>query len=483
MIMPVLVFYLWILSLIKLLCFILAFSAISLSVAAEEDGRSLPPSKEQIQFSFAPIVEKVAPGVVNIYTQTKVRDRRMAPLFDDPFFRRFFNDFGFQFNKPRTRQHNSLGSGVIVQQDGLIVTNNHVIEGADTIKVVLTDRREFSASIAAVDEKSDIAFLKINVGDETLPFLKLKDSDNLKVGDLVLAIGNPFGVGQTVTTGIVSGLARTIGGKAQYSSFIQTDAAINPGNSGGALVSIDGYLVGVNTAIFSKTGGSLGIGFAVPSNLIRALMKSLGAGTFLRPWLGLVSQMVTTDIAESLKLERPIGVLVNLVHKKSEGFRAGIRTGDLILRVNEHEIINPGDLEYRIATMGVGQNVNIYLVRDGQFKKLALTLALPPEQPLRDLTRLTGEQPLAGALIGNLSPALAIEINQNPFNEGVVIVDVARNSHGKKLGFRENDIILSINGKKMSLVEEVVEALNATPKNWKIAFNRRNRTHNLVVRN
>ena len=258
------------------------------AVGPASAGKALPTSRGEVELSFAPLVKTAAPAVVNIYTRKVVRTRRLAPLFDDPFFRRFFGDkFGFGNGRPRQRIQNSLGSGVIVAGEGIVVTNRHVIEGADQITVVLADRREFDATIVGSDDRTDLAVLRIDAGVDSLPSLDLRDSDTLEVGDLVLAIGNPFGVGQTVTSGIVSALARTQVGISDLNFFIQTDAAINPGNSGGALVTMDGKLAGINSAIFSKSGGSHGIGFAIPANMVRSVVAGLAEGRRLvRPWLG-----------------------------------------------------------------------------------------------------------------------------------------------------------------------------------------------------
>ncbi len=294
------------------------------SVPAHGATRQAPRSAEQVQLSFAPLVKRAAPAVVNIYARKVVRARAASPLFDDPFFRRFFGDDPF-FGRPANRVQNSLGSGVIVGGDGLIVTNRHVIAGADEITVVLADRREFDAAILRTDERTDLSVLHIDTEGEVLPSLTLGDSDGLEVGDLVLAIGNPFGVGQTVTSGIVSALARTTVGVSDYRFFIQTDAAINPGNSGGALIDLDGRLVGINTAIFSRSGGSHGIGFAIPSNMVAAVVGGgLRGGRLVRPWLGAWGQSVTADLADSLGLARPIGVLIDNVHEGGPACRPAI---------------------------------------------------------------------------------------------------------------------------------------------------------------
>src|SRR5215469_720541 len=287
-----------------LLCLIL------LPVAALAQTRAVAETRAELQLSFAPVVKKTAPAVVNVFSRRTVRTQ-VSPLFDDPFFRRFFAD-NAPFQVPSERVQRSLGSGVLVAADGTIVTNHHVIKDADEVTVVLADRREFEAKILRSDEHVDLAVLKIETHGERLPFLELRDSDELEVGDLVLAIGDPFGVGQTVTSGIVSALARTGVGVSDYRFFIQTDAAINPGNSGGALVSLDGRLVGINTAIYSRSGGSIGIGFAIPSLMVKAVLAGAGTtGRIVRPWLGASGQPVTSDLVPGLGLKRPMGVLLN----------------------------------------------------------------------------------------------------------------------------------------------------------------------------
>ena len=256
----------------------LVFTCVALSGMPALAETSVPKSVGQMQLSFAPMVKTTAPAVVNVYSKTLATQDSQQGLFNDPFFRQFFGERG-NFRRPRQRAENSLGSGVIVDAAGLIVTNNHVIRGGTDIRVVLADKREFAAKLLLADERSDLAILKIDVGEEELAALPFGDSDNLEVGDLVLAIGNPFGVGQTVTSGIVSALARTQVGISDYQFFIQTDAAINPGNSGGALVNMAGELVGINTAIFSRSGGSIGIGFSIPSNMVKTVVQSAESGT------------------------------------------------------------------------------------------------------------------------------------------------------------------------------------------------------------
>ncbi|MDH5187763.1 MAG: Do family serine endopeptidase, partial [Rhodospirillaceae bacterium] len=391
-----------------------------------------PSNRDQVQFSYAPLVRGAAPAVVNIYTTKTVNVRRFAPLFNDPFFQQFF---GGQLNRSQPGQQkkvqNSLGSGVIVSNDGTIVTNHHVIEGAEEIKVVLSDRREFEAKIVGSDDRTDIAVLKIDGGDRVFPFIELNNSDNLEVGDLVLAIGNPFGVGQTVTSGIVSALARTQVGVSDLGSFIQTDAAINPGNSGGALLGMDGKLVGINTAIFSKSGGSMGIGFAIPSNMVSTVVKAIKTGgRAVRPWFGASGQGVSADIAQSVGLPNPQGVMITNVFPASPAERAGIKRGDIIMTISGHKIQTPQDLRFRIATLSPGGAVEIGIWRKQREISLNLKLEIPPENPPRNETLLEGRNPMAGAVAANLSPALVDELGL-PMNNiaGVMITKILRNSN------------------------------------------------------
>ena len=300
---------------------LLLVSAVVATPALAQDRR-VPSSGAELRLSYAPIVQRVQPAVVNVYAAKTVQNRN--PLLDDPLFRRFF---GVPGQQPEQMQR-SLGSGVMVDSTGLVVTNNHVIEGADQVKISLADKREFEAEIVLKDSRTDLAVLKIKDGKEKFATLDFANSDELLVGDVVLAIGNPFGVGQTVTHGIVSALARTQVGITDYQFFIQTDAAINPGNSGGALVDMTGKLAGINTAIFSRSGGSQGIGFAIPSNMVRVVVASAKSGgkAVKRPWLGAKLQAVTPEIAETMGLKLPNGALVANVAPNSPAARAGPET-------------------------------------------------------------------------------------------------------------------------------------------------------------
>src|SRR5712672_3793129 len=298
--------------------------------SASAQDRRVPASAAELRLSYAPIVQRVQPAVVNVYAAKTVQSRN--PLLDDPIFRRFF---GVPGQQPEQMQR-SLGSGVMVDPSGLVVTNVHVIEGADEVKVSLSDKREFEAEIVLKDPRSDLAVLRLKDTKEKFPALDFTNSDELMVGDIVLAIGNPFGVGQTVTHGIISALARTEVAITDYQFFIQTDAAINPGNSGGALVDLTGKLVGINTAIFSRSGGSQGIGFAIPANMVRVVVASAKSGgkAVKRPWLGARLQAVTPEIAESMGLMRPTGALIASITNGSAAARAGMRTGDLITGID-----------------------------------------------------------------------------------------------------------------------------------------------------
>ncbi len=375
--------------------------------AAQAKDRIVPDSRQEITLSYAPVVKKVIPSVVNIYASRVVQGRQISPFFNDPFFRRFFGDVGPQ--RERDRVQKSLGSGVIVDGNGLIVTNHHVIDGADEVKVALSDRREFDAKVVLDDEKTDLAVLKIEAG-EALPALQFDDSDDLEVGDLVLAIGNPFGVGQTVTNGIISATSRTQVGVSDYGFFLQTDAAINPGNSGGALVDMHGRLVGINSAIYSRSGGSLGIGFAIPSNMVRLVVQSAKSGNAIeRPWFGASLQAVTADIAESLGLDRPRGCIVGNVYPGSPAARAGLRTGDVVVAVDGREVSDPSAFGYRFATRGIGGTTKITYLRSGAEKTAQVDLvagaggpAARRARPLRQLAlrRRQGRQPVAPARRG-----------------------------------------------------------------------------------
>jgi len=436
-------------------------------VGAQEVPRSLP----QVKLSFAPVVKQAAPAVVNVFSRRIVRQRRQfSPLFNDPFFRRFFDRGG---RGSRQRMKNSLGSGVIVSSDGFIVTNHHVVKQADQIRVVMSDGQVFEAKIVLKDDKTDLAILKV-ASDKPLPFLKFQDSDNLEVGDLVLAIGNPFGVGQTVTSGIVSALARSNVGISDFQFFIQTDAAINPGNSGGALINVDGRLIGINTAIFSRSGGSNGIGFAIPANMVRVVFESAKSGGrgVRRPWLGAKLQKITPEISESLGLKRPRGALVKLVHPKGPAAVAGLKRGDVVIGVDGKQIAHPQELHYRLATKPIGRFVDLKVISSGRERQANLKLQLPPEDPPRNTRILKGRHPFLGAEVANLSPAVTDELKLNVMLQGVVILS-ARSGISRKLRLRRGDIIVSIEGQKITSVKHLLQILRDGPRpEWSFTFKR-----------
>jgi len=433
----------------------------------------VPGSQAQIQLSFAPVVRDVAPAVVNVYSKRVVQERPASPLFNDPFFRQFFGD-RFSFGMPQERVQQSLGSGVIVGSEGIIVTNNHVIADGDTFTVALSDRREYEAELILADERTDLAVLRINYEGPPLPALSFRDSDTLEVGDLVLAIGNPFGVGQTVTSGIVSALARTQVGATDYQFFIQTDAAINPGNSGGALVTMDGKLVGINTAIFSRSGGSVGIGFAIPSNMVAAVVKSAVGGVEIeRPWLGASLQAVTSDLAESLGLDRPGGALIQRTYPGGPADRAGLRTGDVIFEVESREVMDPQAVRYRLATKGLGGKVSVGYRRDGSVGVASVALESAPEDPPRQMVDLSGRHPFSGATVGNLSPAFADELRLDPFLTGVVVLRIQRGSAAHRLRIQPGDIIRAIGVDEVDDVDRLQSLTSGRRPEWEFTIERR----------
>jgi Do/DeqQ family serine protease len=436
-----------------------------------------PETLGQMQLSFAPLVQQTGPAVVNVYARTKVKAR--SAFADDPFFRRFFGDNAF--GMPRERVQNSLGSGVIVDSSGVIITNHHVVRDATAIRVVLPDRREFDAKVLLADQRSDLAVLKINTGKQMLPFVALADSDEIEVGDIVLAIGNPFGVGQTVTSGIISALARTEVGVSDYQFFIQTDAAINPGNSGGALVNMQGNLVGINTAIFSRTGGSIGIGFATPANMVRVVLQSALTGQkVVRPWLGAELQDVSSEIAESLGLSRPQGALVAAIEDDSPLALAGIKRGDLVMALNGRDIGTAKEFIYRVATNSPGAEVRVRYQRDGKDVEVPVVLAAAPETTPRSATKVEGDNPLAGLTVVNISPAVSEEFGITTAKSGVAVIEVAEGP-AQQLGFRKGDVILDINGQEIDSVDTLSTVLSQGADYWSLAINRNGRQLRLRV--
>jgi Do/DeqQ family serine protease len=348
-----------------------------------------------------------------------------------------------------------------------------VIEGASEVKVALADKREFDAEIVLKDERSDLTILRIKDAHERFPVLEFGNSDELQVGDLVLAIGDPFGVGQTVTHGIVSAVARTQVGISDYQFFIQTDAAINPGNSGGALVDLKGRLIGINTAIYSRSGGSQGIGFAIPANMVRVVVSSAkgGSAAVKRPWLGAKLQDVTPEIAESLGLKRPSGALVASLTAGSPAARAGIKTGDLIVSIDGTVVDDPNAFDYRFATKPLGGSAQIGVVRQGRDMVVTVALQSIPESP-RDEVEIRSRSPFLGATVANLSPALADELRLDPQSEGVVVVGVADGSAAQSVGFQKGDIVVSVNNQKIAKSADLDRIVRAGGRQWRITIKR-----------
>ncbi len=444
--------------------------------------REVPQDRTQVQMSFAPVVSEAAPAVVNVYAERLVR-QRTSPFANDPFFREFFGDrFG---GMPRERVSRSLGSGVIVRGDGIVVTNNHVVENAQELRVVLNDRREFEAELLLADPGTDLAVLRVDTGGDRLPTLPYDTSNDLLVGDLVLAIGNPFGVGQTVTSGIVSALGRSDVGVTDYSFFVQTDAAINPGNSGGALVDVDGELIGINTAIFSRSGGSNGIGFAIPVELVKRVVDgAVTEGRVVRPWFGAKGQAVTQDLVSSLGLERPTGLIVNELYPGSPAERAGVRVGDVVTAIDGAEVNDEQAVRFRLATLGVGERGEVSVVRGGRERTLRFTAEAPPADPPRDERLLDGTHPFAGATVANLSPAFNEELGQDLFKTGVAVVSIQSRSPASYYRVRTGDIILGINGEGVETTADLERALRARDgeRFWRILYERNGRRVEQTVR-
>ncbi len=427
--------------------------------------RVVPSTRGAMMMSLAPVAEAAAPAVVNVFA-TRFAGRERNRVYDDPQMRRYGE--GLRGIEPE-RAAQSLGSGVVVRADGIVVTNNHVIQGADSLRIVTADRREFEATLILADPMTDLAVLRIQGAEEPFAVLPFADTRGVKVGDMVLAIGNPFGLSQTVTSGIVSALARTEVGVSDFSFFIQTDAAINRGNSGGALVDMTGALVGVNTAIYSEDGGSNGIGFAIPAEMVRRVVESaLDEGVVVRPWLGVRVQSVNAANARSFGLTRPTGVVVAEVYPGAAAEQAGLRAGDVILTVAGVEVLNENGLRYQYATHAPGQTVALSVRRDGQNVDVATIAAAPPDWEA-DQRVLSGRHPLAGAVVISLSPAAAEGEGLDPFLSGVVVTDTA----DPRPDLRRGDIIRSVNGVSVRTTSELERALRAgRGEGWRVEIER-----------
>ena len=416
--------------------------------------------------SLPDVLEKVTPAVVNIAVTSQAPDET-NPLFNDPYFRRFFD----MPQMPQQRPRMSAGSGVIVDAaKGYVLTNHHVVEGAGEIAVTLKDRRRFTAELVGSDKATDIALLRVDASNLTA--MRLGDPSRLRVGDNVVAIGNPFGLGQTVTSGIVSALSRSGLNVEGYEDFIQTDASINPGNSGGALVDMTGKLVGINTAIFSRSGGSQGIGFAIPANMVRVVVASAerGGKAVKRPWLGARLQAVTPEIADTLGLARPTGALVVKVVPGSPAARGGLKLSDLIVGVDGQTVDDPNAFGYRFATRPIGGSTEVEVRRGGKAVKLAIPLEEAPDTNRNEIV-ITSRSPFQGARVANISPAVADELRLDN-NDGVVITELADGGTAANGGFKKGDVILAVNGVTINDTEELQRVTRERNRLWRITVMR-----------
>lgn len=439
------------------------------------DTAQIPQSRAEVQLSFAPVVKESAPSVVNIYASRMVEER-LSPFAGDPFFSQFFRS-----GPARQRVQRSLGSGVIVSEDGLIVSNYHVVGEASDIRVVLADKREYKGRVVLADKTADLAVVRLE-GAEDLPALPLSDSDALEVGDLTLAIGNPFGVGQTVSSGIISGLSRSgsaIPGGA--GSYIQTDAAINPGNSGGALVDMAGRLVGINTSILSRSGGSNGIGFAIPANLVREFIRQAEAGEarFLRPWAGVHTQAVDDGVSEALGLARPEGVVLSELHPQSPFADLGLSPGDVLLELDGQPILSPSDLAYRLSITPLGATVKLSVIRAGEPVVLDLTLIAAPGADALETADIRSPGPLDGITVADVTPALIEEFGLPLSAKGVVMMQAK--GIATRLGLRPGDQIVEVNGVEIETAEDLQAVAKQKIGRWLITLNRGGRILRLRV--
>ncbi|ESX82191.1 MULTISPECIES: DegQ family serine endoprotease [unclassified Mesorhizobium] len=432
--------------------------------ATSGPDKRVPFGREEVQLSFAPLVKQTAPAVVNVYASQTAKVT--SPFDGDPFFEEFFG-------RSQPRAQSSLGSGVLVDPTGVVVTNFHVVKDADQVKVATADGREFDSKVLLKDETLDLAVLKIS-SDKPFPVIAIGDSDALEVGDLVLAIGNPFGVGQTTTSGIISAVARSHIGVSDSSFFIQTDAAINPGNSGGALVNMGGQLIGINTAIYSRSGGSIGIGFAIPSNMVRAFADAAKAGLdfFERPYVGAEFEAVTPQIAESLGMDKPAGSLVSSVEEAGPAAKAGLKPGDVVLSLNGKPVESVGALDYRMATLSIGTNASFGVLSKGQQATMDIALERPPEGAKAAELTLRGRSPFSGARVAELSPRLAQRLGLRTDVKGVTVVDINRDSPAADFGFQPGDIVREVNGLTIDKAATLEQIAQQDTRWWRFTVER-----------
>ena len=449
------------------------------SVSAEP--KQVPRTTFEEALSFAPVVKTAAPAVVNVYASRTEKVQR-NPLFDDPVFRQFFGGQGAQEGQQSQTQR-SLGSGVLVDPSGLVVTNYHVIDQMTDVKVALSDQSEYPAEIVLRDQRNDLAVLKIKGGQAPFPTMEMGDSDAVEVGDIALAIGDPFGVGQTVTQGIISALARTNVGQGVSSFYLQTDASINPGNSGGALVDTHARLVGINSAIFSQSGGSVGIGFAIPVDMVKIVVAAAKAGDkqVHRPWLGASLQPVTVDIAETLGLSRPTGALVNDIAEKGPAAAAGLKQGDLITAIDGKLVESPESFGFRFGTKPVGGATTLTVRRDAKPVQVSIRLERAPSLPKPETVILKGSSPFAGITASNMSPAIAEELSSAENRDGVVITDIAPDSNAASVSFQKGDMIISVNGAAINTTKDLEAATTGRHYYWKLSIGRGGQVINTVL--
>jgi Do/DeqQ family serine protease len=447
-------------------------AAVLLCLPAVAQQRTVPASQSEVQLSYSPLVKQVSPAVVNVYASRVITQKlpRGFP-FDDPLFQEFF---GGQMPMPRERMQRSLGSGVLVGEEGIVVTNNHVIQGMTEIRIALVDQREFDADIVLIDPISDIAVLRVRDGKGKFPVVPLVAGDTVEVGDIVLALGNPFGLGQSVSQGIVSAIRRVQKKGGEQAVYLQTDAAINQGNSGGALVDMAGNLVGINTLIFTKGGGSDGIGFAVPSSIVKLVLDAARKGEKIvrRPWLGADLQAVTREIAESMGVDRPFGALVAEVDAASPAARAGLKAGDIVTAIDDKPVEDPTALTYQLTIRPIGSTAVLHLLRQGSETTASLKVDSAPETVPRDEQVLSGKGPFTGAKVVNLSPAVAQELGIVGTTSGVLVTGVADGSVAERVGLETGDRVLMLNDQKIDSVKSLA-ALNAGNEGlWKVTIQR-----------
>lgn len=438
----------------------------------------VPVSQSEIGLGFAPLVKEAAPAVVNIYAKIVTQQRQRTLFSKDPFFDEFFRGF----SKPQPRVQNSLGSGVILSADGFVVSNYHVVGMATHIRVVTTDRREYSARVVLADKASDLAILQLESAVE-LPFLELRNSDQVEVGELALAIGNPFGVGQTVSSGIVSGLARTATATGEgFGYYLQTDAAINPGNSGGALIDVNGHLIGINTRILSRSGGSNGIGFAIPANLVREFLHQArtGAEEFQRPWGGMSGQPVDADMAASLAMDLPEGMVISDLHPDSPFVKAGFRVGDVITSVDDQVVNSPSEMAFRMSVVGMGGNAQISRLRGTEKVVLAVEMMAAPNIPPANILQLNNKSILPGLAVARINPSVILRLGLPLGAVGVVITDPGQ--LGERIGLRRGDVVQAINGDPVVTTVDIPTLLAASGRQLKMDLLRGGQKLNMQFR-